>query len=495
MTGTLDGGPPTTAAVDENHQWTPRLVSILIVLILVSEIIPVSSVLAGTALPAITAEFSTTQASWTMTIAFLTASIAMPLVGKLADMHGKKRMLMIVLAITLVGSVLSAIASSFPVFLLGRALQGAIFSVAFLCYSLVRDIFPQRIVPFAVSVTITGTGVVVVLQPFLAGWLIDNHGVSGAFWFVTILTALLAAATLLIVPESSVRSDDSRLDLVGAFLLGGSVAAVLVGVSMAPAWGWSSAGTLMLLLFGAAMFITWMVQADRTPEPLINVRQLRRPALLFTVLSSGLVYGVGTTTSSILAIMAMTPRELGNDYGFGMTASEYAIFGVVNGIGIVVGGLIVGFTARRTGAKVHMVAAAAVIAIGVLAMGLGRGEELVVLIATGVVHLGVGLAGAAIPNLVIASVPADSQVVSSSIAEISRTLMAGVGTTVVFVLLNANVQSFAQGAPVYAGAGFMWAYGVIAACALAGGLCALLLPRRLGSAAPVGPDPEPVGAQ
>lgn len=495
MTGTLGGGPPAAAAVDEKHQWTPRLVAILVVLILVSEIIPVSSVLAGTALPAITAEFATTQAGWTMTIAFLTASIAMPLVGKLADMHGKKRMLMIVLAITLVGSILSAIASSYPVFLMGRALQGAIFSVAFLCYSLVRDVFPQRIVPFAVSVTITGTGIVVVLQPFLAGWLIDNHGVSGAFWFVTVLTAVLAAATLVVVPESAVRSHDSRLDLVGALLLGGSVAAVLVAVSKAPAWGWSSAGTLVLLLLGAAMFVTWLVQAGRTPEPLINVRQLRRPALLFTVLSSGLVYGVGTTTSSILAIMAMTPREMGGDYGFGMTASEYAVFGVINGIGIVAGGLIVGLTARRTGAKVHMVAAAAVIAVGVLAMGLGRGDELVVLIATGVVHLGVGLAGAAIPNLVIASVPADSQVVSSSIAEVSRTLMAGVGTTVVFVLLNANVLSLVEGAPVYAGTGFMWAYGLIAACALAGGVCAAFLPRRLGSAAAVRPDPEPVGAQ
>lgn len=484
MTGVLGGRTPAAASVGETHQWTPRLVSILVVLILVSEIIPVSAVLAGTALPAIAAEYATTQAGWAMTIAFLTASIAMPLVGKLADMYGKKRLLMIVLAVTVVGSVLSAMAPNFSVFLIGRALQGAIFSVAFLCYSLVRDVFPPRIVPFAVSVTITGTGVVVVLQPFLAGWLIDNHGVAGAFWFIAVLTAVLAVASLVIVPESPVRSGDSRPDLLGAVLLGGSVAAVLVAVSNGPAWGWSSAGTLGLALLGCALFAAWLVQAGRTPEPLINVRQLRRPALLFTVLSSGLVYGVGTTTSSILAIMAMTPREAGGDYGFGMTASEYAIFGVINGVGIVLGGLIVGLTVSRTGAKLHMVAAAGVIAIGVLVMGVGRGEEVVVLIATGVVHLGVGLAGAAIPNLVIAAVPADSQVVSSSIAEVSRTLMAGVGTTVVFVVLNANVQTLIQGAPVYAGVGFMWAFGLIAACALVGGICAVFLPSRLGQSQP-----------
>ena len=484
MTGTLDGRRPAAATTSETRRWTPRLVAILVVLILISEIIPVSSVLAGTALPAITAEFATTQAGWTMTIAFLTASIGMPLVGKLADMYGKKRLLMIVLAVTVAGAVLSALAPTYPVFLIGRALQGAIFSVAFLCYSLVRDLFPPRIIPFAVSVTITGTGIVVVLQPFLAGWLIDNHGVTGAFWFVTVLTGVLAAAAFLIIPESPVRSGASRPDLVGAVLLGGSVATVLLAVSKAPEWGWSSAATLALLLLGCAMFAGWLVQAGHTPEPLINVRQLRRPALLFTVLSSGLVYGVGTTTSSILAVMAMTPREAGGDYGFGMTASEYAIFGVINGLGIVLGGLIVGVTARRTGAKLHMVVAAALIGIGVLAMGVWRGEELIVLIATGVVHLGVGLAGAAIPNLVIAAVPADSQVVSSSIAEVSRTLLAGVGTTVVFFLLNANVRALAEGAPVYAGAGFMWAFGVIAACALAGGICAAFLPRRLGAEVP-----------
>nr|WP_240959801.1 MFS transporter [Rhodococcus sp. HNM0563] len=462
---------------------------------MVSEIVPVSSVLAGTALPAITAEFETTQAGWTMTIAFLTASIAMPLVGKLADMYGKKRLLMIVLAVTVIGSVLSAVATTFSVFLIGRALQGTIFSVAFLCYSLIRDVFPAKIVPFAVSVTITGTGIVVVLQPFLAGWLIDNHGVAGAFWFITALTAVLAAAAFVVVPESPVRSGDSHLDLVGAVLLGGSVAAVLVAVSKAPAWGWFSAGTLVLFLLGCAMFAAWLVQAGRISEPLINVRQLRRPALLFTVLSSGLVYGVGTTSSSILAIMAMAPRESGGDYGFGMTASEYAIFGVINGVGIVLGGLIVGLTARRTGAKLHMVSAAALIAIGVLMMGAGRGEELVVLIATGVAHLGVGLAGAAIPNLVIAAVPAGSQVVSSSVAEVSRTLMAGVGTTVVFVVLNANVQTLVEGVPVYAGAGFMWAFGLIATCALVGGICAAFLPRRLGSAARNAEEAVPVGAK
>ncbi|PTR25583.1 MFS transporter [Rhodococcus sp. OK519] len=488
MTGTLDGGAPVgtpPVAVDTDagtHRWTPRLVTILVVLILVSEIIPVSAVLAGTALPAIAAEYATTQAGWTMTISFLTASIAMPLVGKLADMYGKKRLLMIVLTVTLVGSVLSSIASSFSMFLVGRALQGAIFSVAFLCYSLIRDVFPARIVPFAVSVTVTGTGVVVVLQPFLAGWLIDNHGVAGAFWFVTALTAALGVAALLVVPESPVRAADSRPDLLGAFLLGSAAASVLVAVSSAPQWGWTSEATVGLLVLGCVLFATWIVQAGRTPEPLIDLRQLRRPALLYTVLSSGLVYGVGTTTSSILAIMAMTPREAGVDYGFGMTASEFAVFGVVNGIGIVLGGLIVGVTARRTGAKVHMIAAAVVIAAAVLTMGFGRGEELVVLIAAGLVNLGTGLAGAAIPNLVIAAVPPDNQVVSSSLAEVSRTLLAGVGTTLVFVMLNANVRTAVDGVPVYSGGGFMWAYSLVAACAVVGGVAAAFLPRRLGAA-------------
>lgn len=481
MTGAADAKVPvgsSASIADDAHQWTPKLVAILIVIILVSEIVPVSAVLAGTALPAITAEFATTQASWAMTIAFLTASIAMPLVGKLADMYGKKRLLLIVLAITLVGSILSATASTFSIFLVGRALQGAIFSVVFLCYSLIRDIFPAKIVPFAVSVTVTGTGIIVVLQPFLAGWLIDNHGVTGAFWFVTILVAILGTAALLVIPESPVRSADSRPDVLGALLLGSSVSAVLVAVSLAPQWGWISGRTLCLLVIGCLLFASWVVQAGKTPEPLIDLRQLRRPGLLFTVLSSGLVYGVGTTTSSVLAIMAMTPRAAGGDYGFGMTAGQYAIFGVVNGIGIVVGGLIVGLTVRRVGARVHMIAAAAAIAIGALTMGLGRGEELIVLIATGLLHLGVGLAGAAIPNLVISAVPADKQVVSASIAEVSRTLAAGVGTTMVFVMLNANIQTLVGGAPVYAGIGFLWAFGLVAAAATVGGIVATYLPKK-----------------
>lgn len=478
----MDNRTSRSNSSNNAHVWTPKLVGVLVILILVSEIIPVSQVLAGTALPAITAEFATTQAGWTMTIVFLTASIAMPLVGRLADIYGKKRLLTIVLAITIAGSILSAAAPTFTLFLVGRALQGAIFSAAFLCYSLIRDVFPPNIVPFAVSVTITGTGIVVVLQPFLAGWLIDNYGVSGAFWFITALTAALAIVAVAVVPESPVRSSNTRLDFVGALLLGGSVAAVLVAVSNGPAWGWMSASTVLLILFGCALFAAWIVQANKVPDPLISIGQLKRPALLCTVITSGLVYGVGSTSSSILAIMAMTPREVGVDYGFGMTASEFAVFGVVNGLGIVIGGLIVGLFARRTGAKLHMIAAAIAVACGVLLIGVGRGDEMLVLLGTGLAHLGVGLAGAAIPNLVIAAVPADSQVVSSSVAEVSRTLMAGVGTTLIFVMLNANVREIANGVPLYDGAGFASAYILIAICALVGGIVALFLPRRLGAA-------------
>ncbi|MBU2697945.1 MFS transporter [Pimelobacter sp. 30-1] len=476
--------PGATAPIEptggSGRLWTPRLAAVLTVLVLASEIIPVSAVLSGTALPAISTRFATTQASWAMTIAFLTAAVAMPLVGKLADMYGKKRVLLGVLALSLVGSVLSAVATSFALFLVGRALQGAIFSVAFLAYSLVRDVFPARIVPFAVSVTMTGTGLVVVLQPFLAGWLIDHHGVPGVYWFLTVLTLVLTLATLVVVPESPVRSSDSRLDLPGAFLLGGSVAAVLVGVSMGPQWGWTDTATLGLLALGVVLFAGWILQAGRADQPLIDLKELRRPALLLSVVSSGLVYGVGATTSSFLAILAMTPRALGQDYGFGMTASEFAIFGVVNGIAIVVGGLVVGATARRTGAKVHMLAAAVLIAAGALLMALGRAEEPLVLVGSAAVHLAIGLSGAAIPNLVIAAVPPERQVVSSSLAEVSRTLMGAVGTTFGFVILNANVLALVGGAPVYSGHGFVGALGMIAGCAVAGGAAALFLPRGLG---------------
>ncbi|GII64671.1 MFS transporter [Sphaerisporangium krabiense] len=478
-TGARAGGP--------DERWSARWVGRLIVLVLVSEVIPVSMSLAGTALPAISGEYRTTQASWTLTAAFLAAAVAMPLIGKIADIVGKKKVLLIVLGCTTIGSVVSALAPSFLLFAVGRAMQGAAFALVFLCYSLIRDLFPPRLVTFAVSVTVTGTGLIVIGQPFLAGWLIDGYGVGGVFWFLAVLTTVLLALSAAVVPESGVRVSESRPDFAGAALLGFGVAAILLGVSIAPELGFLSLPVVALVLAGLALVVCWVFQARRVAQPLIDLRLLGSRSLLPIVAGGGLVYGAGASITLVLPILAMTPREIGAGYGFGLTATGYALFGMASGAGLVVGGLLVGLTARQ-GARRHLIIASGVLILGTIASALFKADYAMLMVATTIAALGLGVGSAAIPNLVIESVPPERQVISSSIVEVSRTLIASIVTPVVFVVMNSNIARVAGGQPIYTTGAFDGAYLAVGLTIAAGGAVSLLIRRRTTG----DPSPSPV---
>lgn len=474
MSSQRDTAPDVSATTGTG--WTPQWVVRLLVLVLVSEIIPVSASLAATALPAIGASFSTTQASWTITATFLAAAVSMPLIGKLADLHGKKRLLVWALAATVLGSAVSALAPVFWLFIVGRVLQGAAFALAFLCYSLIRDLFPPRLVAFAVSVTVTGTGLVVIAQPFLAGWLLDGYGVAGVFWFLAALSAVMLALAVPLIPETPVRAKESRPDYLGAALLGGGVAFLLLGVSLAPTAGFLSAQVGGLVLVGLLLLVGWIAQARRATPPLIDLRLLGSRTLLPIVAAGGLVYGAGASVILVLPMLTMTPRELGGSYGFGLTATQYALFGVLFGIGLVLGGLLVGLTARH-GARVHLIVSAAVMLVGILGSAGFKSDFTLLALATGIAGFGLGIGAAAIPNLVIEAVPPERQVISSSIVEVSRTLIASIVTPLVFTVLNTNIAQLVGGQPIYAPAGFDGAYLVLGVVIAAGGGIALLIRR------------------
>ncbi len=99
--------------------------------------------------------------------------------------------------------------------------------------TLIRDVFPARTVTMSVSVVISGMGLVAIPAPFLARWLIDSTGFRSLSWFTLICLAVLAPMILLTTAESNLRLH-SRLDLVGAVLLGAGIGGVLVGISFGP---------------------------------------------------------------------------------------------------------------------------------------------------------------------------------------------------------------------------------------------------------------------
>ncbi len=433
---------------------------------LLLELLAVSYMMISTALPAISMHYQTTQGAWLLTAFLLVGAMAAPLIGKLADMYGKRKMLLACVGISLVGSFLSAIASSYAMMIAGRCLAGLMVPTLFLSYSLIRDVFPKKTVALAVSIATSGMGLIAIAAPFLTGWLLDGYGFRSIFWFFVICLAVLGGLIQLTTPESNVRLR-SRIDLVGAILLGGGIAGILIAVSFGPSWGWTDGGTLAYLIGGIVLLIGWVVSAKMIAEPLIDLDVLGKRPVLLTTISAGVVYGSSGLFTILLPMMVMTPALFGR-----ATVRRRR------------GGLraVPGSDRRRRGPRwsarrhpgrpQHASAAPAGDRPAAQRRRIrpdradprrqGHRHDICAIFG-----FGMGMGYASIPNLLIEAVPPQLQASSASMVGVSQSVFPAILPGVAFAVMNNShivqfppeIQATLQGAVFYDNAGFQVASG------------------------------------
>lgn len=480
MANVLEDGTPIT----EGRGWSPRLVFSLASMVLVLEVLSVSYMTVSMAIPAITTQFHTDQGAWLITAFLLVGAVTAPLVGKLADMYGKRRLLVWCIVISVAGALLSAVAMNYAVMIAGRALGGMLVPCLFLTYSLIRDVFPPKTIPLAVSISTAGMGLVTVAAPFLAGWLIDGFGWRSVFWFFGGILLVLVVLILISTPETTVRLR-SGVDFIGAALLGAGITGVLMAVSFGPTWGWSEPSTIVFLLAGVVLIGGWYATAKRMPEPLISLDILRRRPVLFTVIAAGSVYGVGAAYSMILPLMTMTPNTFGLGYGFGLSAEDYALFQVPLGVMTMIGGLVVGtLCGRGTSPRTLLFASMTFMGVGAVLTAAQHDSKPTLFIFAGIVGLGMGLGYAAIPNQLIDTVPAQLQASTASIAGVVQSLISAALPVIVFAVMNnsfvaALSPEVTGGAVAYSDGGFVAAFVITAVTAVLGILAVFVIPRRI----------------
>ncbi|MBY8860902.1 MFS transporter [Nocardia sp. CA2R105] len=464
--------------------WTPRLVLSLTSIVLLLEMLTVGYIMVSVALPQIETHFQTTQGAWMLTSYLLVGAVATPLLGKLADMYGKRKILLICIGLSAVGSAVTAAAPTYGVMVAGRALAGALTPCVFIAYSLIRDVFPPRTIALSVSIVTTGLGLFAIPAPFLTGWCLDNFGFRGIFWFFAIATAVFGLLILLTTDESTLRLR-SRMDFLGAALLGLGIAGVLVAVSFGPTWGWTNGSTLAWLLGGIAFIVGWLVSARMVREPLLDPNVLRQRSIVMITVSASAAYGLSTVYTVLMPMMTMPPRSTGLGYGFGVSAKAYAIFQAPQGGMIVVGGALVGvLVGRNVRPRILMTIGMVLVVAGFLLTSLLHDDKALLIVFAVITGTGLGFAYAAVPNLLIESVPPQLQASTSSIANTFQTISSAAMPVVVFAVLNNSYiapipRALTHGATLYTDNGFQVAFQIGAVIAAVGAIAAVLLPRKI----------------
>ncbi|MEV1085616.1 MFS transporter [Streptomyces sp. NPDC050211] len=385
---------PAPAALE--RRWSRRLILWAVVLTLANVLADVAIGSPMMVMPQLLEHLGTDQVGWLNASAMLAGAIWSPLLAKSSDLFGRRRILIYALLLSCTGALVCLAAPNVWIFLVGRFLQGAAFAAVFLTVALARQICTPRVAMALVGLVTSGSSIVGVIEPYLMQPVIEELGYRSVFITAALLAAAAALCVRAFIPESPVRST-GRIDVRGAFLLGGGLGAVLAYISLGRDLGWLSGGMITLLAAGVAALAGWAFMALRLDEPVIDIRALSRPVLL-TLLALVLAAGSFRSLLQLTGIVAQVPPGLGLGYGLGDGESVAVLLATPNA-GIVIGGTCAGWIAGRYGPALPLLGGIAVGTAGTFAMLAGVSALPVAIACGAVVGMAAGAIGASGYNL------------------------------------------------------------------------------------------------
>jgi MFS family permease len=356
------------------------------------------------ALPDIQRELgiSTATASWILSAYLISAGVTTPIAGRLGDMFGKRRVMVGILLIFIVGTLITASASAFAPLVAGRVLQGVSSGVFPLAFGVVRDQFPPELVGRGIGVVGSMLGVGSGAGVIFAGPLVDGLSYHWLFWVTLVPTLAALAGALLFVPESPVRTG-GRVNWVSALLMSGGLVLVLLGLTMAARWGWGSAGTIALFVSGTAVLGAWTLAERRSRAPLVDVRVLGRAGVR-AANGVALMLGVAMyTTYVLIPQFAREPQSTG--FGLGSSVFEAGLFLAPSTLAMLAFGMVAGRVQARFGIKRSLLAGASVGLVSQVVLTFSDRTPALLVVASALLGVGFGLSFSAMTTLAVQNVP------------------------------------------------------------------------------------------
>ncbi|WP_432888726.1 MFS transporter [Kribbella sp. CA-245084] len=412
--------------------------------------------------------------AWAITATLLAAAVATPIMGRLGDMYGKRRMLLISIGMLVAGSVVAALSSSLVPMIAGRALQGFAAGVIPLGISIMRDELPSDKLGTATAQMSASLGVGGALGLPLAALLAENFNWHTLFWLSAGLGVIVFGLVLRFVPESSVRSG-GRFDLLGGLGLSIGLISLLLAISQGADWGWTGGRTLGLFALGIVALLAWGWWERRTSEPLVDLRTTARPQVLLTNLAS-MVFGFAMFAMSlVLPQLLQMPKATGFGLGQSMLAS-----GLVMGPSGLVMLIAAPFSAKISktrGPKVTLMLGAVVVAAGYGVGSVLMGSVWELVLVSLLIGAGIGLAYGAMPALIMAAVPVSETAAANSFNTLMRSIGTSVSSAVAGVIL-ANLTISLGSFTLPSQTGFRTVLLIGAGAALAALAIASFIPTR-----------------
>lgn len=450
--------------------------AIIVVLALCGTLVSLQQTLVLPLLPDFPEILNTTSdnASWLVTVTLLTAAVGTPIVSRLADMFGKRLMLIICMWAVIAGSIVSALSSELVLVIVGRGLSGLGACLVPVGISIMRDHLPAEKVGSGVALMSATLGIGGAIGIPLAGVIYQNFDWHTLFYVSGGFAVVMLVAVHRVVPESTVRTR-GRFDYVGALLLSLALTGFLLAVSKAGSWGWASPITLSLLAGAALVLAAWVPWELRAGQPLVDIRTSMRRTVLLTNAASVLVGFAMFANFLTSAQQVQMPAETG--YGFGLSVIDTGLVMLPAGLLMVAMSPVAAGMITRYGPRAVLIGGAVTIAIGFIGRSLLHGSVIEVMITSGIASLGTAMAFAAMPTLIMRAVPITETASANGLNTLLRSIGTSSASAMVAAVFAASMVTTSSGQMAPTLAAYQLIFWTGAAAALGGALIATFIRR------------------
>ncbi|WP_406114701.1 MFS transporter [Streptomyces sp. NBC_01014] len=429
------------------------------------------------------------NASWVVTATLLAGAVATPVTGRLGDLYGKRRLMLVCIGLLVAGSVICALAGSLAPMVIGRALQGTSMGIIPLGISMMRDLLPPEKVGSSVALMSSSLGIGGALGLPIAAAIAQNTDWHTLFWGSAVLSILLGILIVLFVPAAPVRTE-GRFDYIGAVGLCAGLVALLIGVSKGSDWGWTSGSTLGLFAAAVVVLLVWGLFELRTGHPLVDLRTTAKRQVLLTNVASVVVGFAMYAQSLVSPQLLQLPEATG--YGLGQSMVAAGLWMAPAGLVMMAVSPLGAKLSAARGPKISLLVGSVIIAVGyALALAL-MGSAWGLVVFSCVISVGVAFAYGAMPALIMGAVPLSQTAAANGFNSLSRAVGTAVSAAVMGVVLAQMTVSMGSFS-VPSEKGFRTTFVIGAAVALVAALVVLAIPGR--SRKSVAAATEPVLAE
>jgi len=433
-----------------SEKISPSAWKTLAILSLIATMVMYAETMLVPAIPDLIKDFhiSYGMSSWILTAYLIAGAIMTPIAGKLSDIYGRKKMLLVIMGVYAVGVSLGGFATDIYQMLAIRILQGIGMSMFPIAFGIIRELFPRSKMAIGQGVitSMFATGAVIGLVA--GGHLIQTYGWNATFFSIipVVIILLVVIARFIHVDESHVptgkekNNPKNKIDIQGAITLTVSISAFLMALTMVENGDTSNLFSVLgLVTIGLVYLILFGVIEKRSSSPLVSAKILANKIILP---SNIMIMIVGMSMFMVfqtIPVLVRSPSPLGFGENPLMTSNVQLPFALV----LLIFGPTSGFIVSKLGSTKPIIVGSIISTIGFADLYLNHSTELLVSLNLAILSTGLSLTNVGAMNVIMLATPKQDMGVSLGMSTLIRIVGASLGPAMAAMYMQTHKTTLA----------------------------------------------------